>query len=383
MKLFLTFILLINTYFCNSQVTIGSNKKAVNGALLQLKQNENIGANSNLGLMLPKVQLTDSSNLYPIDNENNSLNATLERKKHVGLLVFVPNLWNETYCPGPYIWDGDEWIPLTNGSSKWILDTEKSDDFNDSFNDDKWSHTLFFELSNVFALRPENSFVEDGNLVILADKKSYWSKEYVSGGISSKFQVAGNSRVEIRAKLPNYEAHVSAPLWMVTNSMPNTSISTSFEIDLCETYLNENTDHEKFTSTLHYWWVGDIPEWLKERNPEAIAGRPNEYWQRLGTTNYFNEEPLSEDYHIWAIERINNRVDFYFDNKKYWSHNVTQMGSGKSNPFLPIDARDHFNNQPINIICTIQGHGGVPNDSFLPVELLVDYIHVYKKVCQE
>lgn len=264
-------------------------------------------------------------------------------------------------------------------TKKWVLNKDKSDDF-DFWDDNKWSHELFFELSNVFALRPENSFVRDGNLVICAKKQSYWSKEYVSGGVCSKFKINGNSRVEIRAKLPDYRAHVSAPLWMSTGSMPTELSSPNFEIDLSETYINENTDHNKFSSTLHYWWVGKTPEWLVERKPEAVTGRPNESWQRLGTIDYWNESPLSDDYHIWAIERINNKVDFYFDGKMYWSHDITSMelDNNKQLPFIPEDARKNFNYQPLSIICSIQGLAGVPNDAYLPTELLVDYIHIYE-----
>lgn len=64
-------ILFLNLVFfpLSAQVTIGSNKAPVPGALLDLKEHESSGTDQTTavkGLALPRVQLSDLRNLYPM-----------------------------------------------------------------------------------------------------------------------------------------------------------------------------------------------------------------------------------------------------------------------------------------------------------------------------
>lgn len=112
---FRTFLGLVSLmlFFCynvRSQVTIGSDYPPKSGALLDLKENDNIGANSIKGLLLPRVELT-ANNVLTIAT---GTGADLE---HTGALVF--NLKKieidaaTRLCPGVHIWDGSKWQPLT------------------------------------------------------------------------------------------------------------------------------------------------------------------------------------------------------------------------------------------------------------------------------
>lgn len=94
-------------------VTIGALEPASAGALLQLKNIENIKdgeANSNKGLLLPRVRLTEQKKLYPMFDPG--YNPTLE-ETHIGLVVFNTNddpLKN--LFIGIYVWNGKEWEKL-------------------------------------------------------------------------------------------------------------------------------------------------------------------------------------------------------------------------------------------------------------------------------
>lgn len=114
--------LIIGTLILNAQVTIGTDIKPNKGSLLDLKENGNTILNSNKGLMLPKVLLTDINNLFPMFGDKNALNElydTPEEKQqqdllHTGLMVYNTNTIEPDICPGIYLWIVSNWQRLPN-----------------------------------------------------------------------------------------------------------------------------------------------------------------------------------------------------------------------------------------------------------------------------
>jgi uncharacterized protein (TIGR02145 family) len=110
----LIFITNVNQIY--GQVTIGSGIEPIQGALLDLKEvQQNDGsANSTKGLMLPRVELTDLNNLYPMFAAGYD---AMENAKHTGLIVY--NI-HEDACAGiprgVFVWNGSQWQALGNGS---------------------------------------------------------------------------------------------------------------------------------------------------------------------------------------------------------------------------------------------------------------------------
>ena len=109
-------------YQAKAQVTIGSGSPPAEGVLLQLKENDNTGANATKGMMLPRMYLSDKNNLYPMfeDQNNSGLPspdyASIQDKQkqdelHIGLYVYNLNPCNP-FGRGTYVWNGQEWIPL-------------------------------------------------------------------------------------------------------------------------------------------------------------------------------------------------------------------------------------------------------------------------------
>ncbi|MBK5722621.1 fibrobacter succinogenes major paralogous domain-containing protein [Dysgonomonas sp. Marseille-P4677] len=101
----------------NAQVTIGSGSKTNVGALLDLKMNDSIRANSSKGLGLPRVEL---KNIRTEKDLGKTLGAaadnTLNAKDHIGLIVYNTgsNVESEEnrFCQGVHVWDGAQWNPL-------------------------------------------------------------------------------------------------------------------------------------------------------------------------------------------------------------------------------------------------------------------------------
>lgn len=106
-----------------AQVTIGSGAPPVQGTLLQLKENESTGENASKGLMLPRVELSNINNLFPMFADPGNpgspnadyINPTYkdeQDKLHTGLVVFNTNLC-APFGKGVFLWNGQNWYPVS------------------------------------------------------------------------------------------------------------------------------------------------------------------------------------------------------------------------------------------------------------------------------
>lgn len=107
------------------QVTIGSNIKPNSGALLDLKENDNINENSTKGLGLPRVNLTKWNSL-------DDLAGGLNKSEHIGLVVYhagaVDLCAKEPFYNGVYVWTGSEWkyVSSTNNEEEALANITTS-----------------------------------------------------------------------------------------------------------------------------------------------------------------------------------------------------------------------------------------------------------------
>lgn len=111
MSIFISMLIL--PYITKAQVTIGSNVTPNMGALLDLKENANKDTNSKRGLMLPRVNLKEIGNLYPMFTDGDPSYTDTEKTLHIGLIVY--NLTDDPangLCPGPYVWEDNQWVRL-------------------------------------------------------------------------------------------------------------------------------------------------------------------------------------------------------------------------------------------------------------------------------
>lgn len=127
--------LLMPVYLLNAQVTIGSGNDPIGGALLDLKEKVPINPSvdnttAGKGLMLPRVTLSKSDQLYPMFEESltlgkykygtSELDKADEDAKHSGLTVY--NLTDDClFCPGIYTWDGAIWQRLMKACCPCLL----------------------------------------------------------------------------------------------------------------------------------------------------------------------------------------------------------------------------------------------------------------------
>lgn len=106
------FFLILSCFYVYSQVTIGSSFSPRKGALLDLKQEDKLDANSSKGLLLPRMELYRTTSMVPIF-EDSELTDEL-KKSHNGLMIYnLKEDYANGLCKGIYVWtEKDEWVRL-------------------------------------------------------------------------------------------------------------------------------------------------------------------------------------------------------------------------------------------------------------------------------
>ncbi len=204
--------------------------------------------------------------------------------------------------------------------------------------------------------RLKNARVENGNLVIEAHKEIFQNPNYKPGSnapqsanYTSASLITRNKaswqygRIETRAKLPAGKGLWPA-VWTkgIWGSWPACG-----EIDILE--WTSKTPGFIFAS-LHYG---------SESNP-------------LKSTKNFDVPAINADFHVYAMEWTADRIEFYFDGRKYHEFNVNDAGLGSDNPFR----KPHF----LLVNLALGGYtGGRIDDAAMPQKFLVDYIRVYQR----
>ncbi len=107
----LIFFLVLSSTSLLAQVTIGTGKEPNAGALLDLKENANLGQNSTRGLLLPRVALQNINSINPILDADTAGSSILSL--HSGLMVFnMTDDYAAQLCRGVYVWTSCAWKRL-------------------------------------------------------------------------------------------------------------------------------------------------------------------------------------------------------------------------------------------------------------------------------
>ncbi len=221
-------------------------------------------------------------------------------------------------------------------------------------NPDFWGYEVGYirnkEAQYYTEKRLENARVENGNLVIEARKDNWEGKSITSASINTygkKSILYG--RVEVRAKLPKGVGTWPA-IWMLGDSYKKgTRWPDCGEIDIME-----NVGYE----------------------PDVIhANVHTKAYNHVKGTNKGNkitiEKPYN-DFHVYAVEWFEDRMDFYVDDSLYFSFTNEKTG----NDTWPFD-KPHY----LLINLAIGGGWGGRNgidDTIFPQKYLIDYVKVFR-----
>lgn len=190
----------------------------------------------------------------------------------------------------------------------------------------------------------ENSFIENGSLVIQALKKNYMNKEYTSARLRTLNKGDWKyGRFDIRAKLP-YGRCLWPAIWMLPSDWEYGGWPMSGEIDIVEILGQEPY---KLYGTIHY-------------------GSSSQGHQQSGGSYQLQTGTFANDYHVFSVEWDTTGMQWFVDGIKYYT---TLHGK-------PFDKRFHM---ILNVAVGGNWPGSPDNTTSFPQKMYVDYVRVYQK----
>lgn len=210
-----------------------------------------------------------------------------------------------------------------------------------------------------YTSRPENVFVTNGLLHLVARKEACNGFNYTSGRIKTAGLFSKKyGRFEFRAKLPQGLGYWPA-LWLMPQSNAYGGWAASGEIDVMEMKGN---DPSTVLGTLHYG--GSWPNNTYSAGPQF----------------HFPAGDSATNFHVYSLEWTNNAIRWYVDNQLYQTQ-TSWRSSGGSYP-APFD-------QPFYLLMNLAVGGKflgtsdavtINANTVFPGEVVVDYVRVYEWV---
>jgi len=226
----------------------------------------------------------------------------------------------------------------------------------------KWTNEVGFvrnhEAQYYTRERQENARVENGCLIIEGRKEEYTAPDgkkshYTAASLTTQrlFETL-YGRIEVRAKLPRGRGMWPA-IWMlgVNHDKPGFGWPKCGEIDIMEAVGHEP---DKVFATVH--WFG-----YEKGKHDSFGG------------NLKGQAP-SDDFHVYAVEWFADRMDFYYDETKYFTYPVEKAGKDDKNPFH----KPHYLLLNLAIGGGWGGQKGI-DDSVFPQKYVIDYVRIYKR----
>ncbi|PCJ52835.1 MAG: glycosyl hydrolase [Planctomycetota bacterium] len=211
--------------------------------------------------------------------------------------------------------------------------------------------------------RKQNARVENGMLIIEGKKEKFkninykkdskkWQENIKYANYTSVSLITLNKvswkygRIEVKAKLPKGKG-VWPAIWMM-GAIRSTGVRwpQCGEIDIME-------------------YVGKDPNRIHGNAHYPVNGKHKSSGGKLKIL-----KPYS-DFHIYAVEWHDNRIDYFVDKQKYFTFQIDKAGKGKNNPFR----------KPFYMLINLAlggNWGGPIDDNIFPQKFLVDYVRVYE-----
>ena len=219
----------------------------------------------------------------------------------------------------------------------------------------KWSHEVNGDGGGnnelqYYTARSQNSFIENGNLVIQALEENYLGKDYTSARMRTLNKGDWTyGRFEARMKLP-YGQGLWPAFWMLPTDWVYGGWAASGEIDIME---NIGSEPSRVHGTLHYG--GPWPN-------NTYSGAPYD----LPSGNVYST------FHTYAVEWEPGEFRWYVDGVHYQTQNSWYSTAG-SYP-APFNQRFHI---LLNVAVGGNWPGSPNGSTVFPQRMEVDYVRVY------
>jgi beta-glucanase (GH16 family) len=246
---------------------------------------------------------------------------------------------------------------MTTKSGTWELVWSDEFDYTGLPDPAKWGYEIGYIRNNEAQYytekRLENARVENGMLIIEARKDGDAVPGATNGYTSASLHTHDTAtwtygRIEVRAKLPHGVGTWPA-IWMLGANIDEVGWPTCGEIDIME---HVGFETGKIYATVH----------TKAYNHTTNSGK--------GSSVYIPTP--HEDFHVYAVEWAADHMDFFVDDRLYF----TFKNEGTGNDVWPFD-------KPYYLILNLAiggawgGQYGI-DDKIFPQPYYVDYVRVFK-----
>lgn len=223
----------------------------------------------------------------------------------------------------------------------------------------RWSYEEGFvrnrELQFFTRDRMKNARVEGGCLVIEARKENFRKPgeppaKYTSASLTT--QGKGDwkqGRFEVRAKLPAGRGMWPA-IWLLGSNVNKAGWPLCGEIDIMEN-------------------VGFAPDIIHG----TVHTQAYNHTKKTHKGNSTRVPGASDSFHVYAIEWSGDRIDFFVDERRYF----TFLNEGTGREAWPFDKKQ-FLILSVSVGGFWGGQKGV-DDTIFPQRMVVDYVRVYQK----
>ncbi len=199
--------------------------------------------------------------------------------------------------------------------------------------------------------RPDNTYFQDGNLIIETREENFNGSPYTSSRLITKgkkeFQYG---RIDIRAVLPEGQGLWPA-LWLLGANIDQAGWPACGEIDLMELI---GSQPDRVYGTIHY------------------GASVNEHQQKGASKALNGNAKFAEAFHVFSLDWEQNRIRWYVDDVLYHEVTPASLVAGQPWPF----------NQKMFFIFNVAVGGNWPGSpdgsTVFPQRMIVDYIRVFQ-----
>jgi beta-glucanase (GH16 family) len=204
--------------------------------------------------------------------------------------------------------------------------------------------------------RPQNSYLQDGNLVIRVLPEKFAGADGVTRNYTSarlktqgKFSQA-YGRFEARIKIP-YGQGIWPAFWMLGDDIDGVGWPASGEIDIME---NVGKEPAVVHGTIHG------PGYSGAGGPSSSYSLPD-------------KQRFADDFHVFAVEWEPNAIRFFVDKDIYATRTPADLPKGSKwvydHPFFLL----------LNVAVGGDWPGNPDASATFPQTMLVDYVRVYRR----
>jgi len=252
-------------------------------------------------------------------------------------------------------------------AGEWQLVWQDEFDYTGLPDSTRWDYEEGFvrnqEMQYYTRARPENARVENGMLIIEGRREKFRNPRYVpdssqwqtnreyasctSASLTTLNKAAWRyGRIETRARIPGGKG-IWPAFWLLGLNRATAGWPRCGEIDIME-------------------FIGREPELIHGTVHYALDGR---HQSASGT---FRTPRPFDAFHLYAIEWDAERIEFFFDGRKYFTFESARAGKGDDNPFR----------KPFYLLLNLALGGnwsGELDEKVLPVRYEIDYVRVFQR----